>query len=131
MEHDLPDRVRQFVCEFSGMNPHDFRSGTRLEDDLGMTGDDAAEFLEAFAEEFEADLTGIEFHKHFDPEGIPLLFWPPGLANHMKDLGHFPVTIGHLIEVASAKRWFCPPRHGTKKWPNLPPSGVWDRELDG
>ena len=42
-----------------------------------MTGDDAAEFLDSFAREFEVDLTGLEFHKHFGPEcGGPILIWP-------------------------------------------------------
>ena len=65
MDTNLADRVRQFVCDFWYENPRRLRADTRLEEDLGMTGEDAAEFLEAFAEAFEVDLTGIEFHKHF------------------------------------------------------------------
>jgi hypothetical protein len=65
-----------------------------MQDDLGMTGDDAADFLEAFAEVFDVDLTGIEFHKHFGPEcGGPILFWPRGLREGMKEYGYYPVTV--------------------------------------
>jgi hypothetical protein len=132
MDTNLPDRVRQFVCDFWYVSPHRLRPDTRLEEDLGMTGDDAAEFMEAFAEAFEVDLTGIEFHRHFGPEcSGPILFLPRWLQEEMKDLGNYPVTVGHLIEVAAAKRWMCAPRHGQKKWPRLPPCDLWDRELDG
>ena len=42
------------------------------------------------------------------------------------------VTVGHLIEVALAKRWgCCPPLHGEKNRLDLPPIGLWDGELDG
>ena len=132
MNNTLADQVRQFVCDFWSEQPGNLRSETRLEEDLGMTGTDAAEFLEAFAETFAVDLTGIEFHKHFGPEcSGPIFFWPRGLKEEMKDLGKYPVTVGHLIELADAKRWSCPPLHGEKKWPSLPPTGRWDRELDG
>src|SRR5262249_34106840 len=128
----LPDRVRKFVSDFWYQSPHRLRADTRLEEDLGMTGLDATEFLEAFAEAFEVDLTGIEFHKHFGPEcGGPILFWPPGLREQMKDHGKYPVTVGHLVEVAVAKRWSCPPPYGQGKWPELPRCDLWDPELDG
>src|SRR3954451_25224927 len=105
MDTNLPDRVRQFVGDFWNESPHRLRADTRLEDDLGMSGLDAAEFLEAFAGAFEVDLAGIDFHKHFGPECGPVLFWPRWLEEEMKDYGLFPVTVGQLVEVASAKRW--------------------------
>ncbi len=131
MDDQLADRVRQFLCDFWFLRPGKLRSDTRLEEDLGMTGGDAAEFLEAFGTEFGVDLTGIEFPKHFGPECGPTIFVPRWLEEEMKALGKYPVTVGHLIEVAAMKRWSCPPLHGEKPWPQLPPTGVWDRELDG
>src|SRR4051795_9334974 len=122
MDHTLADQVRNFVCDHRGVRSNRLRPETRLEEDLGMTGDDAAMFLEEFAEAFEVDLTGIEFLKHFGPEGSGSIFhwlWPRGLREEMKDHGNYPVTVGHLIVVADAKRWSCPPLHGEKKWPSL------------
>jgi hypothetical protein len=55
---NLPDRVRRFVCDLWCQSPHRLRADTRLEEDLGMTGDDAAEFPGAFTEAFDVDLTG-------------------------------------------------------------------------
>jgi hypothetical protein len=131
MDDLLADRVRQLICEFWYQRPDKLRSDTRLEEDLGMTGSDAAEFLETFAGRFGVDLTGIESHRHFGPECGPIIFMPLWLEEEMKDLGKYPVTIGHLIEVAAAKRWSCPPLHGEKQRPRPTPTGVWDRELDG
>jgi hypothetical protein len=110
MEQDLTERVRQFIANFWRQRPEKLRLSTRLEEDLGMTGLDASEFLEAFAEAFDVDLTGLEFHKHFGPEcGGPILFCSESLRNEMKELGKYPVTVGHLIDVANSKRWSCPP----------------------
>jgi len=117
MDPYLPARVGQFVCEFCGVPLDKLRPETRLEEDLGMTGADAADFLEAFAGEFEVDLTGIEFHKHFAPECGPIFFWARSLKHEMRDHGNYPVTIGHLVDLAVAKRWMCPPYLGPKPRP--------------
>lgn len=131
MSKSRAGRVVDFLIDFWPVRSDRLRADTRLEEDLGMTGDDAAEFLEAFAQEFEVNLAGIMFHKHFGPESGPILFMPRSMREEMRDLGKYPVTIGHLIDVAAAKEWFCPPQCGEGKWPSLPASGMWDRELDG
>ncbi len=46
----------------------DLSDETRIEDDLGITGDDAYDFMEDYQNEFEVDLTGFQFNKHFGPE---------------------------------------------------------------
>lgn len=47
---------------------------THIEDDLGITGDDAAELMQKFSKKFNVDLTGFDFMKSFDPEGVDLSF---------------------------------------------------------
>lgn len=116
MDANLPARVVELVSEHSGIPADKLHAETRLEEDLRMTGDDAAEFLDAFAAAFDVDFTGIEFHKHFGPEcGGPIFLWPKRLKDALKDHGQYPVTIGHLVEVAQAKRWVCPPLRGSKQ----------------
>ncbi|MGV3577582.1 hypothetical protein [Brevundimonas sp.] len=46
----------------------------QLFDDLGLDGDDAVEFFEAFDTQFRADLSPLyaNWSRHFGPEGIPL-----------------------------------------------------------
>lgn len=131
MDEALAERVIGFLADSWRLRRDRLRAETRLDEDLGMTGDDAADFLADFAREFEVDLAGIVFHRHFGPECGPMLFVPRWLEEEMRGLGDYPVTVGHLIDVAEAKRWSCPPRRGEGTWPDLPASGMWDRELDG
>lgn len=42
---------------------------TRVEEDLGIYGDDTSEFLERFVEKFQLDYSGFEYSKHFHSEG--------------------------------------------------------------
>ncbi len=99
-----------------------------LQENLGITGDEAAEFLEACAEAVEVDLTGLVFHEHFDPSAPGRSFsgLPPGLRD-IKDLGNYP---DHRGDVAEARHWFCQPRHGEKTRPPLPSTGLWTREME-
>jgi hypothetical protein len=80
MSADLSGQVRKFVSDFWCEPLQGLGLETRLEEDLGMTGDDAWEFLQKFGVRFEIDFTGLEFHKHFGPEGFgcnPLWFCGP------------------------------------------------------
>jgi acyl carrier protein len=105
MGEDLSGQVRQFIASFWYQDADKLRLSTRLEEDLGITGLDASEFLGEFARVFDVDLSDLEFHKHFGPEcGGPILLCPKDLREGMKDLGKYPVTIDHLINVARAKR---------------------------
>lgn len=104
---ELFDRIRELVSEMAGVPVSKIHPDTRLEEDLGMTGIDSADFLEAFAKEFDIDLTGLDFHKHSGPEGCNPFFHTP---DWLKDHGNYPVTVDHLVRVAQIGRWFSPPR---------------------
>ncbi len=121
---DLQGRIIALLAEEWGMRPERIHEHSRLEEDLGMTGDDASDFLMDFAEQFAVDLAGLDFHKHFGPEGFNL-FWLLDKPEWMLDQGRFPVTVAHLVAVAKAGRWFCPPIATSRRGP------LWDRELDG
>ena len=107
----LSDRVRAAVARERAMPLHNVQLNDRLEEDLGMTGDDAVAFLAAFAKEFGVDLSDLDFDKHFGPEGCnPLwIFYTPAW---LKDHGQYPVTVDHLVRVAEGGRWFSPARVG-------------------
>jgi len=67
--------------------------------DLGMDGDDAVEFFEAFGQTFSVDLARLwqHWHHHFAPEGIfqGLPFRGPEIE----------ITVQDLIDSAHAGRW--------------------------
>jgi hypothetical protein len=112
MDTNVPDRVRQFVRDFWYKTPYRLRADTRLEEDLGITGADAAEFLNAFAEAFEVDLTGIEFPKHFGPECGPILFCPLEL----REVGQK----GHATKCVSVRASRSDARRRAGPWPQRP-----------
>lgn len=51
------------------LNPSD-----TLEDDLGVTGDDADDFMGAFSKRFNVEPGDFDFHRYFEMEGFSV--WP-------------------------------------------------------
>ena len=104
----LAESVVGFVAESLAVPAERLNAGTRLEEDLGVTGADAADFLKAFSERFGVDMVGLDFHRHFGPEAAcNPLSWLIPLDSHQR-YGLCPVTIDHLVRVAETKRWFSP-----------------------
>ena len=67
---------------------------TSIENDLGVTGDDAAELLSAFSSKFYVDISNFIFEKYFNDE--------PTAFTYARKL--LPFTIGHLEKAIIAKR---------------------------
>lgn len=59
---------------------------TSIEDDLGVTGEEAAELLDAFSDKFKVDISKFDFKKYFNDE--------PTAFTYARKL--LPFTIGHL-----------------------------------
>jgi len=127
MEQSLYVRVLAFVSEQLGVHPQNLSLNTSLDHDLGVFGDDAAEFFEAFVQEFGVDperLTASFFERYFGHEGmtfdemlIGLVAWPWFLLGLIlpRWLNPFArpepddrVLIQDLMEAALAKRWVKP-----------------------
>ncbi|QNF31853.1 DUF1493 family protein [Adhaeribacter swui] len=72
---EVSESVVNFIkTEYWWEDDTNFKSS--IENDLGITGDDAVELLEKFAQKFKVDLDGFDFSKYFSPEGVyvnPLL----------------------------------------------------------
>src|SRR5450755_1198605 len=69
----LEDRVQGFTAQHLGVTRSRLSTATRLNRDLGMDGDDAAEFFKDFAAEFQVNLDDLytRWDQHFGPEGGP------------------------------------------------------------
>ncbi len=65
---NISKKVKEFISSYGYASLEDLSDETRIEDDLGITGDDAYDFMEDYQNEFEVDLTGFQFDKHFGPE---------------------------------------------------------------
>lgn len=67
------DNLLQFVKKQAGLwRQHTLIASTKIERDLGVTGIDADEFMEAFFQEFDVLLGDYDGGRYFGPEGLEL-----------------------------------------------------------
>ena len=103
--------MAETVCK----RPNEIQNELTLLGDLGMDGDDAAEFLEEFAKRFEVNMECFKFEKHFGPEGMypwqfPVFVWRliSGIWDRREpeDIdGLKVIKVEDLIQAAKTKRW--------------------------
>lgn len=99
---EITKEVYEIISRHSSEKPEALSSELYLEQDLGITGDDVAELLEEMQHKFEIDFRNFNFSLHFSPE----VGWPEN-----SEFGYYPVTIGHLVKVATLKVWFLPEKN--------------------
>ncbi len=121
---DIESEVLEFVAREVGLRRDRLSFNTTLLGELGLDGDDADDFFEAFSETFHVDLSTLNLSKHFGAEGylpwqIPLLFWRAvaeligrllsssrlSRKTAEEQAGLVPITIGELVSAARAGRW--------------------------
>jgi hypothetical protein len=80
----LRETVIEFVSRFTGLHADKLTPQSRLNYEVGMDGDDAADFFRQYRTAFGVELGELELHweQHFSPEGMSLstgatLFGPP------------------------------------------------------
>lgn len=103
MNSELMNDLVQFTINISGNESDHYDLNTDIEKHIGITGDDATDYMLAFAKRYNVDLSDFDFDRHFDPEGAGWLF--PDAINHHKT----PVTIGMLLQVIERKKWLPDP----------------------
>ena len=95
-------KLKDILIRYSGAPDEDIRDYALIEEDLGITGDDAWELMEELGEKLNVDFSGFEFTKHFSPEAG---------RNSEKEYGYYPISVGHLAQVIEVGRWVMPPRN--------------------
>ena len=110
------DLVREWVHTWWGPNPPIRIVDSDLFGPGRIEGDDADEFLGAFSQEFDVDLSGLKpwFHYCADepPSAIHRVI-PVDLQG--RQLGLLPVSLSDLADAAVSKRWnFTYPAHQLK-----------------
>lgn len=95
----LSESVVEFIAERLKIPADRLRADRRLNQDLGVDGDDAYELLIAFSEKFHLPPEGLVYSEHFGPEASlnPVSLW---FRNRK-----VPITIGDLIQSASTREW--------------------------
>jgi Protein of unknown function (DUF1493) len=112
-EFDFFSIIIDFVSRTQGVRPDILNAQTRLEEDLGITGDDALIFIENFSHEFSVDIKDFNFERHFAPDAWNPI-WAFFTPHWLKDRAREPVTIGHLMQVVADKRWSEPKSQAEK-----------------
>ena len=77
----------------------DLQPTSRLEEDLGLTGLDAVEFIDNWAKTFNVQVHDFPYRRYFGPEGQELLSSILGLfSKHFRRPPLVPLTLGMLAE---------------------------------
>ncbi|KIC11859.1 hypothetical protein RA19_04275 [Leisingera sp. ANG-M1] len=121
----LQQEILDFAAQFSGG-----KSKGAGQDDLlgafGLEGDDANEFLDAFAERYGVDFSGFLWESHYNADE------PPGRRRVLpldvsgKIIPYQPITLELLEKAVLAGRWsYEYPEHTIKTLPFADTLSVW------
>jgi hypothetical protein len=110
MNSDTWERLETFAREELGRSLLGGRLNlvptSRLEDDLGLTGLDAVEFIDKWAETFNVQAQDFPYRRYFRPEGQALLSGFLGLfSKRYRRPAIIPLTLGMLAEAMRRGRW--------------------------
>ena len=101
-EQEILQKLSNYLHERMGVNCDTLARSTDVAHDIGLTGDDAVEFLEWYERDFSIRKGSLNFIDHFDSEAG---FWPFGIVIPFQRLlipgcRKMPLTIDSLIELA-------------------------------
>jgi acyl carrier protein len=65
MENEVSGKLKTFIIRETLVDDLPLTTYTKIEADLGITGDDAVELINSFGKEFNIDISGFDFSKYF------------------------------------------------------------------
>lgn len=106
------ERLSQFIISQRGKYRKPFTLNTTLEKDLGITGDDADEFMYAFFTHFNVDYSNFEIGKYFYGEGFDLFniigLIRKLLGKKMLSNPQYDIILLDLMNAIEAGKWIDP-----------------------
>lgn len=112
-KQDIFDKLTEFIIKEYWGKKEKMTLDTRIEKNLGITGDDGVEFLEKFLTHFNIKYDeNREWQLHFGPEGgglidfVAIYNWLRGKRDRRKQ---FDLTLGHLVKVIELGYWIDMP----------------------
>ena len=103
MNQDVFNKLKEFVVNKSGVDDEPINESTRIQEDLGVSGDDAVEFILAYSKEFNVDVTNFMAADYFEDEGgLRIWYFLKGAFGFSKK-GKI-LTVGHLEKGIHAGR---------------------------
>ena len=70
---ELYNKIALFTEKFCFLDRDEIILSSRIEEDFGVTGDDAIEFLIAFGKQFNVYLSEFKAADYFNPEGTSII----------------------------------------------------------
>ena len=102
MSVEIFDRLKIFVIKEAAVEEEEVIEDASLENDLGVHGDDAVEFIVAFSKEFNVDVSRFMAAEYFSPEGDVILPAIIRLFTGKKKAKQKDLTIRHLVKAVIA-----------------------------
>ncbi|WP_126285664.1 DUF1493 family protein [Burkholderia stagnalis] len=104
------DQLEAFAREELGKpifgGPLKLTPDSRIEEDLRLTGLDAVEFIDKWAETFGVEAQGFPYNRYFGPESLDVIKSVLGLfSKKHRDTELVPLTLGMLAEAMRRGRW--------------------------
>ncbi|KVE26109.1 acyl carrier protein [Burkholderia singularis] len=104
------DQLEAFAREELGKpifgGPLKLTPDSRIEEDLRLTGLDAVEFIEKWAETFGVEAQGFPYNRYSGPESLDVIKSVLGLfSKKHRDPELVPLTLGMLAEAMRRGRW--------------------------
>jgi transcriptional regulator with XRE-family HTH domain len=88
MKLDTKTKLIHLIREEIGEFKIEINSLTQIENDLGVTGDDAIELIQKIATLYDIDIENFNFKKYFHDE--------PSFLSKYREI--VPITIGDILE---------------------------------
>lgn len=107
---ELFNRVAQFVEVKTGYPASRLRSNTHLKHNLGLDGDEAWQFIQAFSSEFNVRLTDYNHRYYFKPkvgDELPTFLWKIShfVTHHWWIQSDDYITVQSLVSAAEFGKW--------------------------
>lgn len=117
----LREDILALVIEHSGVRPEKLNPAD-IFGSAGIDGDDADEFLEAFAEAFTVNLDQFRYYFHYIGEEPPIYRRVLPVDSDGEEIPFWPITLDQLVAAAQAGRWHLPyPAHEIRtRWISFP-----------
>jgi acyl carrier protein len=96
MNNEIFDKLKEFVIIQSAVNDEEITRETEIENDLGVYGGDADEFLIAFGKKFNVDISQFPIGNYFSGEGDIILPAIIRFFTNTKRKEKKSFTVGHL-----------------------------------
>ena len=96
MNEETFNKLKKFVVNQSAVNDQIITRSTQIEDDLGVYGDDAVEFIIAFGKEFNVDVSKFMANDYFSSEGDFILPAIIRFFTNKKKKEKKSFSVGHL-----------------------------------